>query len=124
MNARSRGRLSRSLARLAATLLATMSPGWQTGNSRLRSRCVRPLSGAGAVSVASVEIAAGDFHDRAGERRLPDFLGDQVDDALLDLEPAGDAEQRGGAQDDGVAGEHLLPDDEVDEAGLVLEGHE
>lgn len=56
--------------------------------------------------------------------RGPELLGDEVDDALLGLEGPGDAEERRGLGEDGVPFEHAGPEDDVHEAGLVLQRHE
>ncbi len=77
--------------------------------------------------------------------RLPEAIGDEVDDALsclcvpactvlgtadrsarrqVGLEGSGDAQEGGGFGQDGVAREDLGPKDDVDEAGLILPGHE
>ncbi len=48
-------------------------------------------------------------------------VGDEVGDAALDLEAAADAEEAGGLADERVPLEDLAPDDDVHEAGLVLQ---
>jgi len=49
-----------------------------------------------AQPTASLEIPAAAGGDRLGELRDPHLVGDQVGDALLGLQPAGDAEDRAG----------------------------
>ena len=71
-----------------------------------------------------VEVAAGGAGWGAPDLRGPELLGDEVDNALLDLEGSGDAEERGGLGEDGVPLEDAWPEDDVHEAGLVLQRHE
>ncbi len=52
--------------------------------------------------VQLVRVAAGGAGGRAPDLRLPEPVGDEVDDALLGLEGAGDIEERGGLGEDGV----------------------
>src|SRR6185436_9397312 len=73
---------------------------------------------------SSVEVPALDLHEGPRERRRPYALGDEVNEPLLHLQLAGDAEQRGRADDRPELLEHALPHDDVDEPGLVLERHE
>jgi len=75
-------------------------------------------------SPRSVKIAAGGAGGRAADLGFPELLGDEVDDALLGLEGAGDAEEGRGLGEDGVALEDAGPEDDVHEAGLVLQRHE
>jgi hypothetical protein len=49
-----------------------------------------------------VKVAAGGAGGRAPDLRLPEPVGDEVDDALLGWEGSGDAEERGGLGEDGV----------------------
>src|SRR5574337_1018148 len=71
-----------------------------------------------------MKVAAGGGSEVGVQLRLPETVGDEVDDALFGLEGSGDAQEGGGFGQDGVASEDLGPEDEVDEAGLVLQGHE
>ncbi len=49
-----------------------------------------------------VKIAAGGAATRTRDLRGPEAVGDEVDDALRDLEGSGDTEERGGLGEDGV----------------------
>ena len=52
------------------------------------------------------------------------LVGDDVDDAALVLHPAGDGDEAGAEHDRPEALEHLRPDDDVGDVGLVLDRHE
>src|SRR5581483_649964 len=73
---------------------------------------------------ASMKIAA----RRAGGMRfqigLPQFLGHQMDHAVLGLDRAADPEKTRRLGEHRVALEHAFPDHGVDESGFVLQGHE
>ena len=58
------------------------------------------------------------------EVRVPEAFGDEVDDALFDLEGPGDAEEGGSFGQGGVSRKDSRPEGDVDEAGLVLQRHE
>ncbi len=58
------------------------------------------------------------------EAWLPEAVGDEVDDGLFHLQGPGDAEEGSGLGRGGVPLKNVRPEDEVDEAGFVLQGHE
>src|SRR6266481_135169 len=57
-------------------------------------------------------------------REVDEPLGNDMDDEALALQPAGAAEQRGAEHDAAIRLEDSGPDDEVGDAGLVLDRDE
>ncbi len=71
-----------------------------------------------------MKIAAGGGGEVGVNSRVPEAVGDEVDDALSGLEGSGNAEESGGLSQGGVPHEDLGPEDDVHEAGLVFQGYE
>src|SRR5471030_2752349 len=71
-----------------------------------------------------MEVAAFGFWEGTCDSRVPELFGDQMDDAALDLQTAGDSEEGAGAGDERELIVDLGPDDDVQDAALVFQGHE
>src|SRR5690606_31861972 len=116
------------------TEISTVRVGWHRG-PRLRYRqatlapkfgneCELSRRGYGTDKPISVKITAPGAFDSEVDVRLPQRVRDQVGDAFGSLDATVDAEDRRGSGQDRVLLEHLPPQHQVDEAGLVLEGAE
>ena len=74
----------------------------------------------------SVEVAAAAAGGLGAEEglRVPEGLGDDVDDGVPLVDRAGDARDARGLDEHDVLLEDPAPDHQVHEAGFVLKGHE
>ena len=71
-----------------------------------------------------MKVAAGGGGEVMVEVRLPEVFGDEVNHSLFGLQGPGDAEEGGGFGQGSVPREDLGPEDNIHEAGLVLQRHE
>jgi len=70
-----------------------------------------------------VKVAAGGGDEVGVQVWLPEALGDEMDDTLVSLQSSGDAQEGSRLGQGRVPCEDLGPEDEVHEAGLVLQGY-
>jgi hypothetical protein len=67
-----------------------------------------------------MKIAAGGGGEVSGHIRLPEPIGDEVDDAVFGLQRPGDAEEGSGLGQGGIAREDRGSEDEVHEFGRKI----
>ena len=70
-----------------------------------------------------MKVTAADLRWVKGQIRLPEFLGDEVNDVVLDLKLATDPKKYGCFGDDFVLFKYIGPEDGVDETRFILERH-
>ena len=90
-------------------------PGRRTSSARARGSMTSPGDG------RRLRLGGEDGEHRG---QVLEPVGDDVDDAALALHLAGDGDEAGAEHDGAERLEHLRPDDDVGDVGLVLDGHE